>query len=362
MTIGLTTFDKFAKDVKGASAYLRIDSIGGQTAADTYRIRENAAKFQALYGKVSAMGRGNARLDALGTGAGLHLARQLEHVYAEVLKDQYAPNNGLDMFAVDRSVPAGARTHTLRRLKHNGEAHFYDGAASRRSAAGVEQREESFNVAPIVTSIHIDFFDQLAADFSGFALRAELENAARDVMDRFISNLVFQGAPERKLPGVLTIPWVPKATSPVTLGSSTPEAVLLDLHAKAHYGRSRSKGLFRSTRLLTSLRGENYLKTTKRSATTEDTIASAFVRDSGITEIIGLHELEGTGPGGTDIMIFDAPSRDAFVRVMPQDFTMLPANDSDSFSLEIPCYAIYGGMISREPLHNLISYVATSGI
>ena len=362
MTIGLTNWDDFQSRFDGAQAFLRVDARGNESASDRYRILTNAKAFSKMYANAKATGMGDSRLDAMGDGAGLHLARQLEHIYAEVLKDKYSSNDGLDLFVTDRSVPPGARNHTQRRIKHNGEARFYEGNASRAPTVSVEQREETFNVAPVVTSIRINFFDQLAADFSGFALRSELEDAARDVMDRFIDDKIWNGAPSRNLPGVLNYPWVAKATSPVTIGTSTPEAILADLHAKANRAATKSKGVFSPNRMLASIRVQNYLATTKRSATTEDTILSAFLRDNPyIDEVIPVHALREAGPNGTDVMIFDRKVKDAFARVMPRDFTMLPAIDH-GFDLEIPCYAIYGGMISREPMHNLITYVATSGL
>lgn len=365
---GMISFEEMEGQFESAKTVLRLDAMGaGNKAIDGYRIRENAAILDSAYRRARAanlVDMGTAqRLDALGSGAGVHLARMLEHVYSETLKDAFAPTNALDLFEVDRSVPAGARTHTIRRTRHTGKARFYEGNASRRPTVGLEQREETFNVAPIVTSIKINFFDQLAADFSGVSLRADLEDAARDVMDRFLNDKIWNGAAERKLPGVLTTPWVGKQTASVTYGPGTsPDAILADLHNKANYAVSKSKGLYTPNRMCSSIRLINYLSTTKRSATTEDTILSAFLADNPyITEVVPVHELEGAGPNGEDVALFDRKAKDAFVRVMPRDFTMLPIIEN-AFELEIPCYAIYGGVISREPLHNLITYIPTSGI
>lgn len=365
MTIGISNWEKLESAApRGGAQFLRLDSDAGQTAADVFRMKRNAQIFGKMYeeAKATLPTHVTQRLDSVGSGAGIHLARQLEHVYAEVLKEKYSPTNALDLFEVDSSVPAGARTHTVRRIKHNGEARFYEGNSSRRPTASVEQREKTFNLAPVITSIRISFFDQLAADFSGFALRTELEDAARDVMDRFLNDKILNGAPSRGLPGVLNYPWVPKFVSAVVPNSDTEEAVLVDLHAKANFAAERSKGLYSPSRMLLSIRMHNYLSTTKRSATTEDTILSAFLKDNPyISEAIPVHELAGVGPSGEDAVIFDRKDRMAFSRVMAREFTMLPAQDQ-GMDIEIPCYSIFGGMISREPLHNTIAYYDASSL
>ena len=58
---------------------------------------------------------------------GFHMARQLEHVYSEVLREEFPPQSSMEAFPVDTSVPAGARTHTVRRLSQQGEAKVYRG-------------------------------------------------------------------------------------------------------------------------------------------------------------------------------------------------------------------------------------------
>ena len=355
--------DLLGNGSQASNGFMRLDSVSKDSAVE-YRVQQNARLLREKYAHAKATGGGNSRLDALGDNVGLHLARQLEFVYAEVLKTKYAPTSALELFEVDRRVPAGARNHTVRRMNAQGQARFYEGNSSRRPTVAINQEEETFNVAAIETSIRLNFFDLLATDFSGIALRAELEDAARDVMDRFLNDKIWNGAPERKLPGVLTYPWVPKATSAITVepGVTNPDALLASLHRRSNYAASKSKGLFTPNRMITSIAMRDYMASTKRSATTEDTILSAFLRDNQyIDEVIGVHDLRSAGPNGEDVALFDRRDRNAFVRVMPAEVTMLPMQ-SLGMDMEIPCYSIYGGMISREPLHNLITYYPTANL
>jgi hypothetical protein len=300
------------------------------------------------------------RLDAGDlTARAYHFARELEHIYQEVLREEYAPNNALRLFSVDSSVPAGANVHTVRRIQHEGEARYYRANASDMGSTGARRVEKQFPIHPIVTSIRINFFEQMASGFANSNLRSELEFAARRVMEDFLNDKTWNGDEDQGVVGVKNYPWVPKTFSLVPFNDVTSaDAILAEMHRLANNASEVSKQTFAPNRMIMGVKLHNYLSTRKRSATTDQTILQAFLQDNPyITSVDAANELDGAGPNGEDMMILDrAGDRSSIANVVPQGFTMLPIQQV-GFDFEIPCYMLHGGVVMRYPLNNLVAYV-----
>jgi hypothetical protein len=293
------------------------------------------------------------------TARAYHFARELEHIYQEVLREEYAPNNALRLFEVDSSVPAGANAHTVRRIQHEGEARYYRSNASDRGSSGARRVEKQFPIHPIVTSVKINFFEQMASGFANSNLRTELEFAARRAMEDFLNDKVWNGDEDQGVVGVKNYPWVPKTFSLLAFNDlSTADSILSEMHRLANNASEVSKQTFAPNRMIMGVKLYNYLTTRKRSATTDQTIMQAFLQDNPYISVIeAAHELDGAGPGGQDMMVFDrAGDRSSIANVIPQGFTMLPIQQT-GFDFEIPCYMLHGGVIMRYPLNNLVAYI-----
>ena len=298
------------------------------------------------------------RIDSLSDNKAFHFARELEYVYSEVLRTQYAPNSALDLITVDTSVPAGAKTHTVQRIMHEGEARYYRGNDSNRGSTGVSRQEEEFPVVPIVTSIKTNFFENLSVDYAQTSLRSELEFAAQQIMNDFLNDKTWNGDDSVGMRGVLNYPWLPKlvVSTPFTDASSA-DSILLALHRIANLSSENSQGLMTPTRMVMSITLRNYLSTRKRSSTSDATILDCFLKDNQyIGEVIGIPEFKAAGPSGEDAIFCYSPNRMSCANVIPRGFTMLPMQEQ-SFEMEIPIYMIHGGVIMRDALGNLLAYV-----
>lgn len=300
------------------------------------------------------------RLDAVSPGRGLFLARQLEHMYNEVLRTEYAPKNAFDLFELDNRVPVGAATHTVRRIDHLGSARYHRGDSNDQPTVDVEQDEESFPVHPIVTGIQMDIFEMQAADFANFNLQAELELAAEETIMQFANDKTFTGDEDRRALGIFNYPYLPKDAAAIPFNNSqTADAILAEMHRLANFAAQRSKGKMAPDTWIMSIALRDYLSTRKRSATTDQTILQAFLQDNRyITEVVGIFEMSEAAPGGLDYaLLYKRGDLRSVANVVPQGFTMLPIQEQ-GFKLVIPCYMLHGGVVMRDGLKNLLITIA----
>lgn len=324
------------------------------------RLDANTRTIKGGLEQLAAMSPNGFRTDSNDlTSRAFHFARELEHIYQDLLRDEYAPNSALRLFSIDSSVPAGANTHTVRRIQHEGEARYYRANASDRGSTGARKVEKEFPIHPIVTSIKLNFFEQMASGFANSNLRSELEFAAKTVIEDFLNDKTWTGDEDQGAVGILNYPWIPKTFGLQVFSDATAaDTILSEMHRLANNASEVSKTVYAPNRMTMGVKLKNYLSTRKRSATTDQTIMQAFLQDNDyISTVEVAPELDGAGPNGEDIMLFDrAQDRGSIANVIPQGFAMLPIQQT-GFDFEIPCYMIHGGVIMRRPLNNLIAYI-----
>lgn len=330
--------------------YLHLDSA----SLHQVRKQENA---ETLYHWTQNPG---VQADSVTQSRAYHMAEELEYQYSEVLREEYAPNNALRLVPTDNSLPPGARTHTLKRVSHEGDVRVYRGRSDDKPTVGVQQDEQDFPVLTYVTSMRLDFFERQASSFANSNLRQELEIAARTAMIDFLNDQTWEGDDTNGLAGVWNYPYVPKTTSSVDFSASgTPSDQLDELHRLSRANANLTKQRFKPDTLVTSDRIVDDLATSYRTNQNDSDILSLFLeKDRYISNVEGIPEAEGAGPNGEDIMFFyDSGNRNSLVNVIAQGFQMLPMQE-DGMDLVIPAYMQHGGVIMRKPLHNLVAYVS----
>jgi hypothetical protein len=299
------------------------------------------------------------RADAFNGSAGFHMARQLEHIYAEVLREPFPLQNAFTLFPVDSTVPPGARTHTVRRLYQDGEATVYRGGNKGIPRVGVSQQEEQFPVRHYVTAFAYTLFDQLASNFANTAYVSELLRVARDVVMELANRKTWYGDPENGLYGVLNYPWLAKrAVSTPFDGTADADDVIAALNTLANSPVENSKATYRPDTFATSMRIRNYLMNTRMGTVNDTTIGEFWLRTNslGIKAIEEAWELQGVGPGGTDGGLFYRRDRRGIANVIPQPFTTLPVQ-SLGFEDTTFCYMSHGGVIMRDVGNNILGWL-----
>ena len=179
----------------------RSDSIG---IAEFARIAD--ARLDSFLGKEFPHLRSDA---AGGPAAGGTLgAGALRHVYNEVLKEEHPLPNGLSAFAIDTSVPLGAKTHQVDRVFMKGEVRTWRGANSEIPTVNMSQASKEFPVRYYVTKLMWDIFEELAESFANTDRLRLLMEGARGLIEQYANQKVWFGDDANGIYGVLNYPYI----------------------------------------------------------------------------------------------------------------------------------------------------------
>jgi hypothetical protein len=298
------------------------------------------------------------RLDSLSPAAGLHLARQLEHIYSDVLREEFPPQSAFELFPLDNSVPVGARNHTVRRLSQAGEPKVYRGNSRDIPAVSVGQEEETFPVRHYVIGLEFDVLDLESANFANTQLRQELQIAAQETMMEFANHKTWFGDDENGIYGIFNYPWLPKQILPLgALQATNAEAFLAQMNQAANFAHEESKTVYSPDTMVVSPRVMRYMSTTYRGTGTDSNLLELFRKSNPrIKSVEEAWELQGSGPGDTDGILFYRRTRRAVANVLVRPFTMLPMQQQ-GLGYQIPCLMSHGGVVQRDVLNNLLCFI-----
>lgn len=322
-------------------AKARVDSVyAGRTQPLASGARFDAAEVDRM------------RRDNLSASSGLLFARDLEYIHARVLEEKVANLNALALFGVASRVPVGATSHTVRRFGDAGEARMYR-AGEDIPTVSLAAVEESFGIAHMVVQMKIDFFEALAHGFVGLNEYERKLRAMRRAIDRLLNRLAWWGSDQFDLHGILNYPHLPKRvystsiTAPATAADF--DALLAAFNSIINRARYAHKDIADPTRLVTSTRLRDFLNQTRHPEGRES-LAELIIRDQPLINAIeGVWELQGEGPGSTDIMILwddrDPDARPTFELVQP--FALLPLQNNGLEQKQIG-YATAGGMVMHD--------------
>ena len=303
--------------------------------------------------KIQAEQRG----DAFDPSASLFKARELEHIVAEIFREEFPALSGLD-FPVDTSIPVGARTYTLRRWYGAGQPSEYR-AGREIPTIALGSAEESFNIRHFVIADEYDIFDLQSADFANYARIAEGLREMNDAHLRAANARTWFGSSESKLYGVLNYPWVNKyvESQPIRAGQAG-TAIVAALHRIASFPSDNSRGVMSPNAMKMGNRLYNFIsQTTFDTNAGTDTILEVFLRQSRFIQTVQpAEELDGTGPGGTDIIVAYRNDRLGVRNAIVQMPALLPVDTSGVERRQI-MYMTHGGVTMPNVANNIIAYV-----
>jgi len=306
---------------------------------------------------------GAARGDAAPTfaaGSGYHFPRELEHSLNEVLREKYVPMNSFRLFGADTSTPVGAQSIQAGRLHEFGEAGFHR-RGQPLSMVGNNRQEQIWPVRYAVAAFGYDLFQRLASDFAGSNMVSENMRTCREILARFINWTNWFGNDDVGMYGVLNYPYMPRFISAVAFNdNSSPIDILNALLDGASFAETNSQGTFKPTDCVMSPRIRKYVfNRDKNSVSASDkSIGQVFVeRQEEINVVESAGELQGTGPGGTDGILFYRNDRNGIERVQVGGvFNALPPQEVGMETV-VPCWTGTGGIRQRDPGNNTLMWV-----
>jgi hypothetical protein len=294
------------------------------------------------------------RLDSeVGMGAGPWFARQLEQIEAEILRVKRPAKSGLILFPIKTGIAEGADTYTRRIYEHLGRAKLVGSYASDLPRADVAGSEESVKMKRLGASYGYNIDELAASDFSsskgGISLPIERAIAARDAIELKLNDLTWHGDEDAGLYGVLNHPYIPRYHLG-TASTGTVDTIISDIAAVFHSVADDTKEVEKADRLLMASRLRNYLSTRLRT-NTDSSILNILAKTLGISEdaIVGVHELNGAGEGGGDVVIADRKDELVMAHVLSVPFRQEPV-ERRNLEFIINCTAKSGGMLASYPL------------
>ena len=285
------------------------------------------------------------------------LARDLEHIYEEEVQEDFAPPNVLGLLHVDRSVRPGAEFHTVRKWDLAGEPEVYDGQSTEVPTVGLDKIEERFNVSHYVLGVEWDLFEEKSDEFSRGNLKSQLDRAFEVSMLNFANRKTIFGDNLNKIQGMVNYTYVPKRVFPTSLTKGASASDLLFELEEAWANPSEvSKETREPNRVVSSRRVKNFYKRRYPGDDERMSVFAKFMENNEVQSWDTDPQLEGTGPGGTDIMVFYNDSPESISNVIVEEANMLPIQFM-GFKRMIPGYMSHGGIIMRKPLGNVVCYV-----
>jgi hypothetical protein len=311
---------------------------------------------------MAAEQRGMAR-DSVPSDRGAMLAQQLEHIVAEIKELKRPALNALELFPIDRSIPAFAQTYKQRRKDGSARVEYHRGQGSAPPTASMEIWEEEFQIHTAVTGIRYSIFDLQHGDFAGLNLRAELMKISSRGVDEFLNSNCWFGNAANGVRGVLTNTFCSRRFASAAWTLATPAATILaELQAGYDSIGERSKDVFMADKCALPPILHNALKR-KLSAYDPETILEAFLKanpELSADTFVRAHELANAGPSGQHVLFwYKGGDMGSVAHVLPKEMTMLTPQ-LDGFEVLIPGYMRYGGVRMDEPLFNLITYIPAS--
>lgn len=211
----------------------------------------------------------------------------------------------------------------------------------------------ALNVKPIFTlgdSYYYSYIEMEAAQANRRPLSESKAFAARRAIDALINQLTFYGDEYYNITGLVNDPSIPRVAATVGVGGSTlwstktAQEILNDLNNLVQAIMTNSLNVERPNTILMSQRAYGVLQNTLTNAVGGISALSFFMTSHPyITQIIPIWELDGAGPGGTDMAIaFDSDPRKLSIEV-PEMFKQLDPQ-ARNFTTYVLCFARFAGL------------------
>lgn len=298
-------------------------------------------------------------------GEGIFFARQLEFVRAKTYDVQRPALSAWELFPIDTSVPAGAKTITWRQWDSVGIAKIIGAYADDLPRAGISAVETTTPIRSIGNSYGYDVQEIRYAQFAGVPLDSKLAIAARKASDQTVNRYAWAGDPVSGLPGFLSNVNLPQYVIPANgTGASklwsnkTDTQIIADLNGIANSVFTATNGVHRPNEIWLPLNQYAYINSTRSGVYDQTTILQFFLANNPfITSVKPVLELTGAGAGGTDLIVAADNSIENYQLNIPMMF-MQHAPQARNLYFEVPCEMRFGGVTIEQPL----AFAVGSGI
>jgi len=282
----------------------------------------------------------------------IFFARQLEHIKSQTYDIKYPNLSALNLFPIDASAGAGAKTITFRQYDSVGMAKVISSYSSDLPRADVVAKEFTSNVRGIGDSYGYDVQEIRYASMTGTPLESRKAAAARRAHDQKINALAWAGDSDHGLPGFLTNPNIPGYTVPADgTGSSklwstkTADLIIRDVNGIINQVLTQSKSVHAATEVWLPVAQYALISSMPRSTGSDQTVLAFLQANNPGVTFRKVVELDNALGGGTlDTMIAIENNANNYGLQLPMPF-MQHSPQQKGLAFEVPCESRFGGVI-----------------
>lgn len=296
------------------------------------------------------------RSDALGrrldAGESIFLARQLEHVMAELYETETEMLRILSFLPVNTTIPKGADSVTYRQLTRVGAARIGSALNSEVPRVGLYMREFNSKIHQIDAAYGYSMRDLERAEFSGLPLDSESAMAARIAIDTAHDEIATRGESSTGLIGVFSHANVPTISAPNGVwGTPNAANMLADLNRIVTKQNVQTKGVHAADMLL--LPQAHYLQANHTLfGDTGLSVLELFKSKHPEITVDWWTPLDGAviqGGSATQAAFFFKRDPKVIEYIAPEMFEQIPEQHKN-FETIVNCRALSGGVVIRKPL------------
>lgn len=311
---------------------------------------------------------GPKKLDANETAV---MARELEYVFAEIYRKEFPDLVGRSLIPTKSGVPSGAETHTYTEVERFGKAKIIHNYATDFPSTEVQGKQFSDVIRGIGDSYQYSVQDLRAAALTRIKMPTEKAEAAREVMENLLDDLVMEGDTNTGLKGLNSSALVTNYNQ-VTKGTqatgthwatATAQEILADVLALCQAVSSATKLKHRVNTLVVDTASWNaiafkFLTNSSGDPTGQTVLSFLLANVPGLQAVIPWARLDtAAGSGHSRIFALDRnPS--VIYQVLPQDFEQMPPQ-TKGMAFVINCHMRWGGVVSPYP--KAVAYMDQTG-
>lgn len=300
-----------------------------------------------------------------GDSQGAFFERQLEVIEARLYQERQRPLTSVMAIPVDTSGPAGAKTIGYDMYTKTGMAKLIAAPGKDLPRSDVYVTTEFAKVKQGGTSFGYTTQDLRAAALANRPLDAMKAESARRSVDELQNSLAWNGDASAGIPGFLTNPNVTKLQAPLNgaatsrnWANKTAAEIMDDISDACSEIVTLSKGAFMGNTLLLPLSSYELIRRKRVSDLLPMTILGWITSPeakTGITEVMGVYELETAGPDGSRMMVVYEKSDEILQQRVPLPMTMHPPQQQ-GLEFIVPVEAEFAGTVVRYPIACLFTY------
>lgn len=285
------------------------------------------------------------------------LRAQQEIIEPEVYETQYAPTQYQDLVPIDTSADEWAQVITFYAVDRVGQAEWFHSRARDIPFADLNQDRAQKTIGMAGIGYDYDIEELNAARRVGINLTNEKAASALLAYEQFMDSLALYGDAARGFVGLINDATVTAGLAPAdgagglrTFVSKTPSQIVRDINTLIGGIYIDTKTIELSDTLLISLDRFNYLATTPRSDSSDETILEYLMRANVVTMTTGrplkiraVRGLETAGTGVTQRMVAYRFDRNVLKLHLPMPHRFLPAHHVGPLYYQVPGIFRTGG-------------------